>query len=130
VKVLVCGGRDYVDERRIHEALSLIHRNRAIAHLIHGDCRGADRVGLGWAILNGIPSTAFPADWDNIDAPGARIRFRNGRPYNAAAGMQRNSRMIQEGSPDLVVAFPGGRGTKNCVDTALKLGVAVMSVDA
>lgn len=128
--VLVCGGREYADERRAFEALDTIHAARPITRLVHGCCRGADRLAAEWARRRSIPLSAHPADWGNIDAPNARIRFSGGRPYNAAAGFQRNIKMLEEEQPDLVVAFPGGSGTEHTCKQALKRGVAVMNVQA
>jgi len=49
---------------------------------------------------------------------------RQGRygPYNAAAGAIRNEKMAVEGKPDLIIAFPGGPGTKNMIDVARRKG--------
>ncbi|MEM9912925.1 MAG: hypothetical protein AAF922_19365 [Pseudomonadota bacterium] len=43
-----------------------------------------------------------------------------------AAGPIRNKEMLDEGCPDLVVAFPGGRGTANMVKQAQAAGVEVL----
>lgn len=40
-----------------------------------------------------------------------RILVCGGRDYGKAAGAIRNQQMLDEGKPDLVVAFKGGRGT-------------------
>jgi len=37
--------------------------------------------------------------------------------------------MLDEGKPDLVVAFPGGGGTKDMVRRAVKAGVSVHEVN-
>ena len=42
------------------------------------------------------------------------------------AGPIRNQRMLDEGKPDLVVAFPGGTGTAGMVALACKAGVRVI----
>jgi UDP-N-acetylmuramoylalanine-D-glutamate ligase len=34
--------------------------------------------------------------------------------------------MLNEGKPDLVVAFPGGAGTENMVSLATKAGIEVI----
>jgi predicted Rossmann-fold nucleotide-binding protein len=41
----------------------------------------------------------------------------------------RNQRMIDEGKPDLVVAFPGGSGTADMVRRAKRASIEVMEVD-
>jgi hypothetical protein len=38
--------------------------------------------------------------------------------------------MLDEGKPDLVLAFPGGRGTRNMVGQAKRAGVPVEIVGA
>ena len=40
-----------------------------------------------------------------------------------------NQRMLDEGKPDLVVAFPGAGGTKDMVRRAVKAGVPVHEVN-
>ena len=45
------------------------------------------------------------------------------------AGPLRNQRMLEEGKPELVVAFPGGGGTKDMVRRAVKAGVSVHEVN-
>ena len=130
MRVAVCGGREFSDRKRVFEALDTVHEATPIAELMHGDCRGADRLAAEWAGARGIPISAYPADWNNIDLPGAKIRVRNGRPYDATAGFRRNLRMLIEGAPQLVIAFPGGPGTEHMVAQAFKRDLAVLSVDA
>jgi hypothetical protein len=56
----------------------------------------------------------YPADW-----------AKHGR----AASPIRNQQMLDEGRPNLVVAFPGGRGTADMVRRARSAGVEVIEVD-
>ena len=111
MKALVCGGRDYANSRALDEALDAIHHEQAITRLIHGAARGADSLAAAWARSRGIPAPAFPADWK-----------KDGK----AAGFVRNARMLRDGSPELVVAFPGGKGTAHMVTLARAAGVAVV----
>jgi hypothetical protein len=66
-----------------------------------------------WAQRRGIACIAYEADWKH-----------EGR----AAGPIRNKRMLDEGSPDLVVAFPGGRGTANMIGQARERGFEILVV--
>lgn len=106
-RVLVCGGRDYADAARVAEVLSGL----SIAVLIHGAAKGADTLAARWAADHAVAVEPYPADW-------AR--------HSRGAGMVRNRQMLTEGRPDLVVAFPGGKGTANMVALARKAGVEVM----
>lgn len=111
LKVLVCGGRDFNDALTLGSWLGGIHKQRGIDVLIHGGARGADFMAGKFAEWMGIPVLEFPADW-----------ARDGK----AAGPIRNSRMLSEGKPDLVVAFDGGRGTADMVEKAKRAGVEVL----
>ena len=72
--------------------------------VIHGGARGADDLARQWGEISvGIEGVEFRADWT---------------AHGKAAGMIRNQRMLDEGRPDLVVAFPGGRGTADMVRRA------------
>ena len=60
-----------------------------------------------------------------------RMRSRRVSGTNSAkkAGPLRNQRMLDEGKPDLVVAFPGGGGTKDMVRRSVKAGVPIHEVN-
>lgn len=109
MRVLVCGGRDYDNVARAEEVLDALD----IDVIIEGGARGADNLGYQYAYRHDILVETFPARWD-----------RHGK----AAGPLRNQRMLDEGKPDLVVAFPGGRGTADMVRRAKKAGVPVKEI--
>lgn len=111
MKVLVCGGREYDDAQLVDEVLAVLHVKRAITQLIEGGARGADRLGRAWAERQGVEVRTFEADWK-------RYRYR--------AGPRRNQQMLDEGKPDVVVAFPGGSGTANMILIASRAGVPVV----
>lgn len=91
-RVLVCGGRDYKDFATVRAWLDPM----PISVVIEGGASGADLMARNWAVQNGVPVETFDAEWE-----------KHGR----AAGPIRNRRMLEEGKPDVIVAFPGGRGT-------------------
>ena len=49
-------------------------------------------------------------------------------PNGYRAGPIRNQEMLDKGKPDLVIAFPGGKGTADMVGRALRTGVFVYRV--
>lgn len=130
MRVLVCGGRSYADKLLLDRKLDELHAGRGIILIIEGGASGADFFANVWAKKNGVPVRTFKvtdAEWRDINVPGAVVRRRkDGTKYNAAAGIWRNTRMLQEGKPDLVVAFPGGDGTANMVEQARRAGVEVI----
>lgn len=111
-RILVTGGRNYANVRLLTRTLDDLARTRAIAVIIHGNAPGADSLAAEWARRSRVPVEAYPADW------------RRGK----GAGPERNARMLAEGKPDLVVAFPGGRGTADMVRRARAAGVRVVEV--
>lgn len=111
MKVLVCGGRYFGDAHALELLLGAIHEGAGITEIIHGGASGADMLAGRFAVRNGIPVTVFPADW---------------KAHRKAAGPIRNSQMLREGRPDMVVAFKGGRGTADMVKKAKAAGVPVV----
>lgn len=130
-RVLVCGGRDFGRTReeynfifytlnRVFEERQWIHGDASDGywlpdvHIISGEADGVDSVATDYAVVNWTGYSGYPANWD-----------RDGK----AAGPIRNQQMLVEGKPDLVIAFPGGRGTADMVRRAKAAGVEVIEID-
>ncbi|WP_422028075.1 DUF2493 domain-containing protein [Roseovarius sp.] len=111
MRVLVCGGRNYSDAAFLEAGLNVVHDTHNVTRVIHGAASGADRLAGEWAKGRGIPQIACPAAWDK---------------YGRAAGPMRNQYMIDVHKPDLLVAFPGGKGTADMIAKARKAGVRVV----
>lgn len=113
MRVLVCGGRDYTNYSEIEYQLGGIHAEHGIDVIIEGGASGADTLGRYWAQSENIKCVTYPANW---------------KKYRKSAGPIRNQRMLVEGKPDLVVAFPGGRGTADMTRRAEAAGIPVIYV--
>jgi hypothetical protein len=113
MRVLITGGRHYSDQDLLEKTLNELHSRHGFTDLMHGDASGADQLAGQWAKSRGISVKAYPADWKNL----GRI-----------AGPIRNKKMLDE-KPDLLVAFPGGKGTANMVFYAKKSGCVVVLVE-
>lgn len=111
MKVIVCGGRNYSDRGRVFATLDAIHAATPIAVLMHGNARGADGLADEWA-AGKVKTATFTPLWEE---------------HGRAAGPLRNQEMLDAG-PDLVIAFPGGRGTADMVRRAKAVGVRVIEV--
>lgn len=114
VRVIVCGGRDYTDADAIRERLAVLHDAHSDAVVIHGAAPGADSWAGYIAGTLGFTVDVHPANW-----------ARHGKP----AGPIRNQEMLDSGA-DLVIAFPGGRGTQDMVTRARRAGVPVEEIPA
>lgn len=117
--VLVCGGRYYSDRERVYSALDDVFKVTDQEPLgvpgtvIHGGCSGADQLADDWSITNWKEIIVFKADW---------------KKHGKAAGPLRNQQMLDDCKPDLVVAFPGGKGTADMVRRARKAGIEVVEI--
>lgn len=122
-RVLVCGGRDFADRALVFAALNRVHVALRFEVLIHGDCRdrdgkpcGADALAGEWARSRRVPEVRFP------------VSKQEWRTLGKKAGPMRNARMLREGRPDVVIAFPGERGTADMMKQAKRAGVPVHEV--
>lgn len=113
MKALVCGGRDYDDGYRGFQVLDDHAFDLDITAIRHGAARGADSVAAAWAKARGVPAEAFPADW---------------AAHGRSAGYIRNASMIADGTVDVVIAFPGGRGTEMMISLAEKKSIRCIRV--
>lgn len=114
MRVLVCGGRDYNRYVHVYDTLGALQDSRGrITHLIAGGATGADYWGESWGRMNKSELLIFPADW---------------KAHGKKAGYLRNVQMLEEGKPDVVLAFPGGRGTEMMKRLAKDAGVEVIDI--
>ena len=111
MRVLVTGGRDFTDRAMVRLALSKIPTYSAV--LVHGAATGADSLAAEQWAAWGCPCEAHPAQWNK---------------YGKSAGPIRNREMLDSGI-DMLIAFPGGRGTAHMVDLCLRAGVPIIYAD-
>jgi hypothetical protein len=116
MRILVCGDRNWMDYKKILDTLREYDafNIQDLPIVIDGEAPGADSLAHLAATKLGFARHRFHADW---------------RKYGRAAGPIRNQQMLDEGKPDLVIAFHGNieasKGTKDMVRRARKAGVSV-----
>lgn len=111
MRILVTGGRNYTDRCTVWRMLGALNPETTI---IHGGCSGADTLADEAARYYGMSIEVFAAEWDE---------------HGKAAGPIRNQKMI-DADPDLVIAFRGGRGTRDTLRRARDAGIPILAVDA
>jgi|SRR5215831_5934683 len=117
MRILVCGSRHFWDTKLFDEVLNYYwYPVRAIDVIIHGGAQGADTLADLWAESKGIYIEEYRAQWEK---------------YGKAAGLIRNKQMLDEGKPDMVIAFlaPDSRGTANMIKQATEAGVEVKVIN-
>ena len=111
MRVLVCGDRNWTDEKTIEDFIKTLPKDTVI---IEGEASGADTITRKVAEGYGLEVLKFPAEWNK---------------YGRAAGPIRNSKMIDEGKPNIVVAFHNNlsksKGTKNMIEQAIAWSIKV-----
>ncbi len=113
MRVLVCGGRDYVGIDQICMTLDRIHSERPISAIVYGMGGNTDFMAAMWATCRGINRMGFAANWE---------------AHGRAAGPIRNQEMLDRGAPDLGVSFPGGRGTADMVRRLKSAGIQLIEI--
>lgn len=115
MRILVCGGRDFdrygYMSVKLWDILDTLETDDIT--FIQGGAKGADFLARAFSVTEEFPYEEYPADW---------------KKYGKGAGHIRNQQMIDEGKPDLVVAFPGGRGTADMVKRAKDAGIKVEEI--
>jgi len=109
LRICVTGGRDGEDRELVKAVLSqFLGQN---VYLAHGGATGYDTLCAEFACANGWPVKCYEADW---------------KAYGKAAGHIRNSYMLQDFKPDILISFPGGNGTRDCTQKAIDKSIRVM----
>lgn len=110
IKFAVAGSRDGQPEGYVEYILGDSNDSASYARLgiefLCVGCRGTDAQVKQWCKDGGVKCTEFPANCDK---------------YGRAPG---TTAMIREA--DLLIVFPGGPGTRLCVDEARYTGVKVI----
>ena len=107
--IIVTGGREYADKTKLKEVLDLIQPDL----VVQGGATGADQLAKDWAYTKGISCITVDADWTKY-----------GRP----AGNIRNGEMLDQFPTAIVVAFPGNKGTADCIKKAKQRLMTVLKV--
>ena len=114
MNILICGSRDWKNSEIIYQE---ILRFSNVKRIIHGACKGADAIGGFVAERMGFEVVEFPARWDL---------------YGRHAGPMRNQQMLDEGCPDVVLAFHDdfekSKGTRDMARRARKAGIPVFII--
>lgn len=114
MRIIVCGGRTYDNRKHVFKTLDAIHADCPITAVIHGNAKGADNLADDWA-MGKCETLTFPPLWE---------------VHGKSAGPKRNQQMLDEGRPDMVVAFPGSRGTADMVRRAKAAGIIVRVIQS
>lgn len=115
MRVIVCGSRNWKNERVMRRQLERLPSNTCI---VEGGCRGADLMAAKIAKELGFEVNEHPARWGQ---------------YGKAAGPIRNQEMLDSGGIVLVLAFhedfARSKGTLHMVEIARAANIATYIYD-
>ncbi len=107
--IIVTGGRDFEDRDFV---MSVLMRMVMYSSRIAVGCC---KTGLDAIVRKEFPNhhKEYKADWTKWGLP---------------AGPMRNGAMLKDNMTGVLIAFPGNKGTRDCMSQARKLGIPVLEV--
>lgn len=132
MRVIVAGSRDVTDYTLVCDAVEQGQKKLKIKikEVVSGGARGVDKLGEKWAEENGVNSTVFEANWNNIKGENVFLKkkinpyTKREEFYNANAGFERNQKMA-EYADCLIAVNLGTPGTEDMIKRMKKLGKPV-----
>lgn len=110
MKIIVTGGRDYTDQKTFDRTMAALKPS----FIIEGGQTGADEMARNFRKAHGVDGYTEDALW---------------KKHGRAAGPLRNFKMVRDNPDAVVIAFPGGFGTHQCIRAALRAGMLVLRVE-
>ena len=110
-RIAVTGSRHY--DNRAHVWATLDALVPIEAQLLVGDAYGVDAHAWRWAQARGRVAVRFVAQW---------------RALGRAAGPIRNGRMLREATALIAFEEGGGKGTRDCIAQAERLGLPITMI--
>ncbi len=94
MKVIIAGPRNFEDYDVVDEAIK--KSGFEVTEVVSGNAKGVDQLGEMWARANKKKLKLFPADWNNLKQPGARVKTNKwNKKYNANAANFRDKAMLE-----------------------------------
>lgn len=101
MRTIIAGSRGIHNPCELQKALALCGWTPTV--VICGMASGADKLGLEWAAINGVPVERYPADWGS---------------HGKSAGYIRNKRMALDSEACIVLWDGVSRGTAHMISLA------------
>lgn len=130
MKLVIAGSRSITDYNILRKAIiqsGIWEAHKRAIEVVSGKADGVDTLGEEFASKAGlIDPHEFPANWDDVDAPGAVVRYvkygkHKGKPFNVLAGSWRNQEMANFADAALVVWDGKSTGSLDMVHKMLAL---------
>jgi len=116
--ISIIGSRDFNDYDLFKK---IINEEVIITKIISGGAKGTDTLAEKYALENNIKFEKLLPNWNNLDEPCIIKYHSDGKSYNALAGINRNTEIIEK-SEKIIIFWDGtSKGTKDSLEKAKKL---------
>lgn len=128
MKVAIIGSRDFKSYKQLEQAIN--ESGFKITEVISGGANGTDSLAELWALNHKVKCTVYEAEWDNIKKQPCSIKTRKdfkGKTvkYNALAGFNRNTQIIDRAEAVIAIQFIPTPGTQDSIAKAKKKGIPI-----
>lgn len=129
MKLAIIGLRDFDNYDLVKSTIQNLYPE--LTEIVSGGANGADSLAEKYADEFNISKTIFEAEWSDLTGKSGPVHIKvgaKGKKYNALAGFNRNSLIIN--FADSILAFWNHKspGTKDSIDKAKKIGKEVTIV--
>lgn len=118
MRLAIVGSRNYTNKNRVYHEINECRKFHEITEIVSGGAAGADTFGVDYAKEHRIKYTVHDAKWDDLSEPCVIKVNSKGKKYNALAGFNRNTDIVD--GCDAMIAFWDGRspGTLDSIEKA------------
>ena len=114
MRCIIAGDRNIAEQDYQLIDAAILASKFKITEVVSGAAKGGDKLGENWASINRVKVKKFPADWKDLDAVGAVIKEGEYGKYNARAGFDRNTKMVEY--CDCVIILSSNNDYSTCDD--------------
>lgn len=117
---IIAGSRG-IDKSLTYEGIEKCLFAPQITVVLSGMCPDSpDMWGVEWAVENDLAWREYYANWNNLKELPCKIKYNKyGKPYNALAGFNRNSRMVAVAQALIVIWDGKSSGSQDVLDKAI-----------
>lgn len=126
MRIGIVGSRSFHNYESFCVTMKEVESQFKISCVVSGGAVGADKLASVYAYNHNIPILEIVPDWQDMSEPCIRKVNRRGEPYNALAGIKRNTQIVEQS--DVIVAFWDltSKGTRDTLKKARDAGKEVI----
>jgi len=122
----IVGSTTFKDKNRLYFEVNELRKTNKIEMIVSGEAPGTDTLAKEYAKEHNIKYKGIPVQWDDMREPCFKKINSKGKEYNALAGFNRNTDIVN--AVDTLLAFWVNKspGTRDSILKAKKAGKTVI----